>query len=75
MPFRTGEQQLKEEWFVTVSCAADALGCDRTDIYDMIKKGFLDFILMPSKEIKISTKSLKVISKTRGTGFLKNTRS
>ena len=66
---------MKEEWFVTVSCAADALGCGRTDIYDMITKGFLDYILMPSKEIKISTKSLTAVSRTHGTGFLKDTNS
>jgi len=50
------------QWFVTVSCAADALGCRRSDIYDLIAGRFLDFIQMPSKEIKISSESLKTLS-------------
>lgn len=53
-----GVQQMEGKWFVTVSCAADALGCKRSDIYELVTKGILEFIRMPSKEIKISTESL-----------------
>jgi excisionase family DNA binding protein len=49
---------MEGEWFVTVSCAANVLGCKRSDIYDLVTRGFLGFIQMPSKEIKISTESL-----------------
>ncbi len=49
---------MEGEWFVTVSCAADALRCKHSDIYDLVTKGFLVFIQMPSKEIKISNESL-----------------
>jgi excisionase family DNA binding protein len=51
-------QPMEGEWFVTVSCAADALGCKRSDIYELVTKGILEFIRMPSKEIKISIESL-----------------
>ena len=53
---------MEGEWFVTVSCAANALGCKRSDIYDLVTRGFLGFIKMPSKEIKISTESLATFS-------------
>lgn len=49
---------MEGEWYVTVSCAADALGCGRSDIYDLITRGVLEFIQMPSQEIKISSESL-----------------
>lgn len=49
---------MEGEWFVTVSCAANVLGCKRSDIYDLVTRGSLGFIQMPSKEIKISTESL-----------------
>jgi excisionase family DNA binding protein len=49
---------MEGEWYVTVSCAADALGCGRSDIYDLVSRGILEFIQMPSQEIKISTESL-----------------
>jgi hypothetical protein len=53
---------MEGEWFVTVSCAADALRCTCSDIYDLVTKGLLAFIRMPSKEIKISTGSLATFS-------------
>ena len=49
---------MEGEWFVTVSCAADALRCNRYDVYDLVTRGLLAFIQMPSKEIKISDESL-----------------
>ena len=49
---------MEGEWFVTVSCAADELGCGRSDIYELVTKGILEFILMPSREMKISIESL-----------------
>ncbi len=49
---------MEGEWFVGVSCVADALGCKRSDIYDLVTRGFLDFIRMPDGQIKISTESL-----------------
>jgi excisionase family DNA binding protein len=56
---------MEGEWFVTVSCAADALGCKRSDIYELVKRGILEFIRMPSKEIKISIESLANFSDRR----------
>jgi excisionase family DNA binding protein len=49
---------MEGEWYVTVSCAADTLGCGCSDIYDLIRRGALEFIQMPSQEIKISAESL-----------------
>ena len=56
---------MEGEWFVTVSCAADALGCKRSDIYELVTEGILEFIRMPSKEIKISIESLANFSDRR----------
>lgn len=53
---------MEGEWFVTVSCAANVLRCKRSDIYDLVTRGFLGFIRMPSKEIKISSESLATFS-------------
>lgn len=53
---------MEGEWFVTVSCAANVLGCKRSDIYNLVTRGFLGFIRMPSKEIKISSESLATFS-------------
>jgi len=56
---------MEGEWFVTVSCAADALGCKRSDIYELVTRGILEFIRMPSKEIMISSESLANFSDHR----------
>jgi hypothetical protein len=62
--------EMEGEWYVTLSFAAEELKCRRSDIYNLISMGILNFIEMPGKEIKISSASLENLAGHSYEGFL-----
>jgi len=53
---------MEGNWFVKISCAADALGCKRSDIYELLTRGLLDSIQIPGKGVMISSESLEILA-------------
>ncbi len=47
------------EWYIPVSYAADLLDCHWRKVFELIDKGFLDFIRMPQDKIRVSKKSVE----------------
>lgn len=51
--------QKETEWYLSVSVAAEMLGCHFREVYALVEKRLLGCILMPHGKIKISEKSIR----------------